>query len=117
MSVTEQITQKDVMNMTPEITLAAYKQAEAELRIEEGRIGFLAHSIIYALVNALLIVLNLLVVPGYLWFFYPLLSWGIGLGLHYLYGVRFVRRMIEDWEAKVEYHARQKLSGEGNIAS
>lgn len=117
MTMTEQATRKDVMYVAPEVTLAAYKQAEAELRIEEGRLGFLTHTIIYVLVNALLIVLNLLVVPGYIWFFYPLIAWGIGLSLHYLYEVRWVRRMIEDREAKVEYRARQSRLGEANIAS
>jgi 2TM domain len=117
MTMTELATQRDLRSLAPEITLAAYKQAEAELRIEEGRISFLVHACIYVLVNALLIVLNLLVVPEYLWFFYPLIAWGIGLSLHYLYEVRWVHRMIEDREAKMEYRARQNLSGKTNIAS
>lgn len=117
MTTTEQAIGRDPRGITPEITLAAYKQAEAELRIEEGRTGFLAHAIIYVLVNTLLIVLNLVVVPGYLWFFYPLITWGIGLSLHYLYEIRWVRRQIEDREAKVEYRARQNLSSEANISS
>jgi 2TM domain len=109
MTMTEQVIQKEAISMAQGLTLAAYKRAEAELRIEEGRIGFFAHAIIYVLVNILLIVLNLVFVPGYLWFFYPLISWGIGLSMHYLYEVRWMHKTLENWEAKVEYRARQNL--------
>jgi hypothetical protein len=114
MTMTEQTLQRERRDVPLEITLAAYKQAEAQLRIEEGRIGFASHAIIYVLVNALLIVLNLLVVPGVLWFFYPLITWGIGLGLHYLFGVRWIGKVIEDREAKVEYRAKQVLWRQAN---
>jgi hypothetical protein len=115
MTMIKQARQKELKGVpSPEITLAAYKQAEAELRIEEGRIGFSSHAIIYVLVNALLIVLNLLIVPGFLWFFYPLICWGIGLGLHYLFEVRWIGKVIEDREAKVEYRAKQALLRQAN---
>lgn len=111
MTTIEYATQRDAG-----ITLAEYKRAEAELRIEEGHMGFLAHAIVYALMNVLLIVINLVFVPAYLWFFYPLIAWGFGLLMHYLFEVRFVRRSIEDREAKVEYRARQNLSREDSAA-
>jgi hypothetical protein len=57
--------------------------------------GFFAHAIIYVLMNTLLMVINLAFVPEYIWFFYPLIAWDIGLLMHYLYEVRFVRRIIE----------------------
>ncbi|MBE9004808.1 2TM domain-containing protein [Fortiea sp. LEGE XX443] len=40
------------------------------------------HLISYLVVNLFLIVLNLVVSPGYFWAIYPLLGWGLGLGLH-----------------------------------
>lgn len=40
------------------------------------------HLISYLVVNLFLIVLNLIVSPGYFWAIYPLLGWGLGLGLH-----------------------------------
>ncbi len=116
MTMTERTTRKEVKDTAMGITLAEYKRADAELRIEEGRIGFIAHAIIYALMNALLIVINLAFVPENTWFFYPLIAWGIGLLMHYLYEIRFVRRTIEEREAKVEYRARQILSGEASLA-
>ena len=116
MTTTEYIPPEYTINAPSGITLTAYKRAEAELRTEEGRIGFFAHAVIYVLINAFLIVLNLVYVPQQIWFFYPLLFWGFGLFMHYLYEVRFVRRSIEEREARVEYRARQSLSREASAA-
>lgn len=47
--------------------------------------GFRTHFIVYAAVNAGLLVINLLTKPGVLWFQWPLLGWGLGiLGHAYL---------------------------------
>jgi len=40
--------------------------------------GFYVHATVYVLVNALLIAINLLTSGDHIWFFYPLLGWGIG---------------------------------------
>jgi hypothetical protein len=44
--------------------------------------GFRLHLIIYAAVNVLLLVINLLTAPDKLWFYWPLIGWGIGLAGH-----------------------------------
>lgn len=110
MAMTEQPIRSQPLGMVAEISLAAYKHAEAELRREEARIGFFAHLIVYVLMNTLLIFINLVFAPASLWFFYPLIAWGFGLSMHYLYGVRWLDRTIEDWESRVEYRAKQNLS-------
>lgn len=89
------------------ITLTDYEKAEAALRVEQGRTSFYIHSAIYVLVNILLIVINLVLVPQFLWFFFPLIGWGIGLTMHYLFAVQFVRSETESWQARVEYRARE----------
>jgi hypothetical protein len=89
------------------ISLQDYERAEAELRASEGRIGFYVHAAAYVLVNILLIVINLVFVPAFLWFFFPLIGWGIGLTMHFLFGVLWVRSETENWQAKVEYRARE----------
>ena len=89
------------------ITLQDYERAEAEIRAIEGRRGFYIHAAIYILVNILLIVINLMFVPGFLWFFFPLVGWGIGLTMHYLFGVLWVRSETEGWQSKVEHRARE----------
>jgi 2TM domain-containing protein len=88
------------------INLTDYERADAELRAKEGRISFYVHATVYVLVNILLIVINLVFVPQFLWFFFPLIGWGIGLTMHYLFAVHFVGRETRDWQAKVEDRAR-----------
>ncbi|MEO0974601.1 MAG: 2TM domain-containing protein [Pseudomonadota bacterium] len=56
-------------------------QAEAKKRVLELK-NFRGHLAAYVAVNLFLVVLNLITSPGDIWFFYPLLGWGIGLGIH-----------------------------------
>jgi len=44
--------------------------------------GFLIHLGVYIAVNLLLIVIDLTSSPGKIWFFWPLLGWGIGIISH-----------------------------------
>ncbi len=65
----------------------------------------------YAIVNALLIFVNLYFVPTVLWFFFPLIGWGIGVVLHYLGAIRFASSNLEKKEAEAEYRAKKYHSG------
>ncbi|HEX9881784.1 MAG TPA: 2TM domain-containing protein [Hyphomicrobium sp.] len=47
-----------------------------------GDIGFKIHFAAYVGVNLLLLVINLLTTPNELWFFWPLVGWGIGIVAH-----------------------------------
>ncbi len=89
------------------ITVTDYERADAELRAKEGRISFYVHATVYVLVNILLIIINLVFASQFLWFFFPLIGWGIGLTMHYLFAVRFVGSQTEDWQARVERRARE----------
>jgi hypothetical protein len=86
----------------------AYQQAKARV---EAKIGFFIHLAVYTGVNLLLIIINLLTAPRYLWFYWPLLGWGIGLFFHALKVFAFTggsaikERMIEKEMAKA---ARKK---------
>jgi hypothetical protein len=44
--------------------------------------GFKIHLAAYVLVNLLLIAINLLTTPNTLWFYWPLIGWGIGIFAH-----------------------------------
>ncbi len=48
----------------------------------EAKIGFYIHFTVYIGVNILLIIINLLTSPDYLWFIWPLIGWGIGVFFH-----------------------------------
>ncbi|HDM36482.1 MAG TPA: 2TM domain-containing protein, partial [Candidatus Syntrophoarchaeum butanivorans] len=50
---------------------------------------------------------NFIYSPEAIWFFYPLIGWGIGISMHYLFGVRWVEKELEEREAKAEYRARE----------
>ncbi|HAG09468.1 MAG TPA: hypothetical protein DCK87_07925 [Desulfotomaculum sp.] len=58
------------------------------MKAEDEKRGFSVHLVVYVLVNAMLIAINLIYSPEAIWFFYPLLGWGIGITAHYLGGVR-----------------------------
>lgn len=45
-------------------------------------LGFKIHFAAYVGVNLLLLVINLLTTPNLLWFYWPLLGWGIGIVAH-----------------------------------
>jgi hypothetical protein len=49
---------------------------------DKRKSGFLIHLFVYLAVNALLIVVNLLYSPGYYWFLFPLVGWGVALAAH-----------------------------------
>lgn len=54
---------------------------EAKKRVKETK-DFYFHIIAYILVNAVLVVINLLTSPEYLWSIWPIIGWGIGLVIH-----------------------------------
>jgi hypothetical protein len=89
------------------VNLEVYLQAERDLQQEDGRRGFIVDAVAYVVVNAILITVNLLVVPEFLWFFFPLVGWGIGLTFHFLFGVKWAAREADRHEARVEVRVRE----------
>jgi len=73
----------------------AYKAARK--RVKEIK-EFYTHVAIFIIVNGFLFLLNMLTSPDSLWFYWPLLGWGIGLGAHAytVYGENGV--FGKDWE-------------------
>jgi hypothetical protein len=57
------------------------RRASATLRAN-AKLSLYIHLAVYLAVNALLIVINFATSTAYLWFWWPLLGWGIGLALH-----------------------------------
>ncbi len=67
----------------------------------KAKVEFRIHLINYIAVNTLLAIINLTLTPGYIWFKWPLLGWGIGIILHalsvYYLGTSSIKeRMIEE---------------------
>jgi len=85
----------------------AYKRAKK--RVEELK-GFYAHLIVYVVVNAVLVLINLWTSPGFLWFLFPLVGWGIGLFFHAVFGFGLFGVFTKEWEDKKikEYMEKDK---------
>ena len=61
---------------------------QEQTKLEQAKKEFRTHRTVYMCVIPLLAVINLIAVPEFLWFLFPLFGWGIGLTLHYVFGVR-----------------------------
>ena len=72
---------------------------EAIKRIRAKR-AFGVHATVYAAVNLFLIAVWAMTRRGYFWPIWPLLGWGVGLGIHY--STAFHRRPISDDEIRRE---------------
>jgi hypothetical protein len=53
-------------------------------KMAKAKVEFRIHLINYIVVNTLLAIINLTLTPGYIWFKWPLLGWGIGIIFHAL---------------------------------
>ena len=78
----------------------AYQRAKKRV---EAKIGFYRHLTSYLFINAVLLVINLIASPETLWFYWPLIFWGIGLASHALsvfgpasHSTHKKEKMIED---------------------
>ncbi len=71
----------------------------AKKRVEEIK-GFYGNLIAYVVVNIGLVVVNLLTSPAYLWFFWPMLGWGIGVVFHGLKVFNYMPFFGKEWEEK-----------------
>lgn len=76
------------------------KSQETAIKRAKAKVEFRIHLINYIVINAILAVINLTLTPGYLWFIWPLLGWGVGILFHALsvyYSVKsnLKERMIE----------------------
>ncbi|HEX6282024.1 MAG TPA: 2TM domain-containing protein [Nitrososphaera sp.] len=77
-----------------DLTLERYKEAYRDMIIRRERKAFTIHAIAYAIGNSILIAINLLFIPQFLWFAFPVVGWGAGLTIHYHLGVSTAPRRI-----------------------
>jgi len=72
---------------------------KAKERVEEIK-GFYVHLLIYIVVNIFLFIINIVTTPGALWFYWPLLGWGIGIAIHGLSVFVFGQFFGNEWEER-----------------
>jgi len=76
------------------------KYQKAKERVEQLK-GFYIHIVAYVLVNLGLFLLNIITTPDDLWFYIPLLLWGVlGVVPHGIYVFGLSRQFGADWEEK-----------------
>ena len=73
-----------------------YEQARARAKQLKD---FYTHAAVYVVVNIGLFLINLLGHGGW-WFYWPLIGWGIGLGVHALNVFVLGGRFGQDWEER-----------------
>ena len=71
----------------------------AKKRVEDTK-GLYTHLGVYLIVNLALFAINMITNPDTLWFYWPLLGWGIGVALHVFAFVAEGRLLGPEWEEK-----------------
>jgi len=82
----------------------------AQKRVQEIK-GFYGHLTSFIVVMLFLVFINLRYSPEYLWFFWPLLGWGIGLVSHGFKAFDYSPFLGKEWE---ERKLKQFLEEENN---
>ena len=75
----------------------AYNRAKKRVRQIKG---FYIHAGVYGVVNLLLIAINSATTPRQIWFFWPLIGWGIGLAAHGLSVFGLGEFLGAEWEER-----------------
>jgi len=70
---------------------------QARKRVQEIK-GFYGNLTAYILVNIGFLVLNLLTTPNELWFYWPMLGWGVGVVIHGMRAFNYIPFFGKDWE-------------------
>ncbi|WP_417940099.1 2TM domain-containing protein [Flavobacterium sp. RS13.1] len=96
--------------MTDKNHLEGERYYQAQKRVKEIR-EFYEHLTVYILVNPIVIVVNIMTSPGYLWFIWCLMGWGMAIVLHGLKVFSFPPFFNKKWE---ERKIREILEKENN---
>lgn len=71
----------------------------AKKRVQEVK-GFYGNLTAYIVVNIFLMVVNFMTSPEHLWFYWPMLGWGIGVLFHGLRVFNYMPFLGKDWEER-----------------
>ncbi len=76
------------------------KYLEAKQQVQEIK-GFYTHLAIYIVIMCLIITINLIYSPHYLWFLWTLFGWGFGVTMHGFKAFNYKSPIFgKDWEDK-----------------
>jgi hypothetical protein len=97
--------------MAQQMTLDQYRNTYKDMRRREEKRGFRIHLIVYLCVVPVLAVVNLVFVPQFLWFFFPLFGWGFGLTMHYIFGYRRLEKNLKHEEQRITASVGENKGG------
>jgi hypothetical protein len=87
---------------------------QAKKKVSEIR-GFYGNLSAYIFVNLGFLVINLLTSPNELWFFWPMLGWGVGVAIHGLRVFNYMPFLGKDWEnRKIQEFMEQEKEQKNN---
>ena len=72
---------------------------QAKKRVEEIS-GFYVNLIAYIVFNVFFLILNLVTSPNELWFYLPLVGWGVGVLFHGMKVFNYAPFLSKDWEER-----------------
>ncbi len=80
-----------------EINSRDYREAKKKVKRKKG---FRSHFSVYLSVSVFLILLNVFTGGGEFWAIFPILSWGLGVFIHYtnVHGFPGLKKLDKEWE-------------------
>ena len=87
---------------TKKITQIKIEQTPLEIEAQQAKKGFKINLTAYAVVNSVLVTINMLTVPQFPWFLFPLCGWGFGIAMHYNFGVRLLGKQVKAQKQMIE---------------
>ncbi|RTY92401.1 2TM domain-containing protein [Flavobacterium sp. GT3R68] len=72
---------------------------KAKKRVEAIK-GFYGNLTSYLVVNIGLLIINLVTSPEHLWFYWPMIGWGIGVVIHGMKVYNYLPFLGKDWEER-----------------
>jgi len=89
----------------------AFMLSKVQKQVKEMKIFYL-HLMAYCVVIALLMVINVITYPFYLWFLWPVLGWGIPIAFHAMSVFNMTPFLGQGWEQrKIEELIEKEKSG------
>ncbi|MCP4715502.1 MAG: 2TM domain-containing protein [Deltaproteobacteria bacterium] len=93
-----------------DITLQSYQKAHRAVQVKDSKKGFKIHLLVYVLNNIVLVTVNLMTNPEYLWCLGSLFGWGVGVISHYITAVAIINKKLAGMEAEAEALAADGVS-------
>ncbi len=87
---------------TQKINKTKTQQTKLQIEAYHAKKGFKINSAAYVVVNSMLVTINMLTVPSFPWFLFPMCGWGFGLTMHYYFGVRQLGKRVKEEQAATQ---------------